>query len=174
MFDGGKVTEFKQNGNVFYIRPMNPFLSLRLLGDLQKLVAPVVGNIFAAFGDKKDKKKDEKQEVAEAESKEEKGLFDRDFDMAAVEKTFTAIAEHIDGDKIEKMCSRILDKDYIAVSIDGREAEPLGRAQLNELFTGNITDMFILVVEVLKVNYQDFTKLFKSLSGNAAVLKRGI
>lgn len=158
MFDGGKITEFEQNGNIFYIRPFDPFLALKLLGDLQKLISPVIGNVFSAFG--------------EDGEKSNAGIIDKNIDMCAVEKAFAALAEHVDGQKLEAMALRILDKNYVSVGIDGCETVRLDKPQISELFTGNVSDMLLLIVEVLMVNYGDFTKLFKSLSGNAGVLKR--
>lgn len=158
MFDGGKITEFEQNGNTFYIRPFDPFTSLKLLGDLQKLVSPIIGNVFSSFGGES-----EKADVH---------IMDKKIDMAAVEKAFAALAEHVDGQRLEAMAMRILDKNHVSVSIDGAETTRLDKPQINELFTGNVSDMLMLIVEVLRANYGDFTKLFKSLSGNVAALKR--
>lgn len=161
MFDGGKNTEFEQNSNVFYIRPFDPFTSLKLLGDLQKLVSPVIGNVFSAMGSKS----------GSEEGQEKISVMDKDIDMAAVEKAFAALAEHVDGHKLENMALRILDKSYVSVSIDGRDTVRLDKPQINELFTGKVSDMLMLIVEVLRVNYGDFTELFKSLSGNVVALK---
>jgi len=181
MFDGGKITEYRQGSDTFYIRPMNPFLALRLLGDLQKLVSPVIGNVFSALDGESPKKKDDEfvspddndsGEVDEKQRKDNNSVLNKKLDMQAVEKAFAALAEHVDGLKLEKMCARILDKDYVSVSIAGREVSRLGEAQINELFTGNISGMLMLIVEVLMVNYGDFTQLFKSLSGKAVALKR--
>lgn len=158
MFDGGKITEFEQNDNTFYIRPFDPFTSLKLLGDLQKLVSPVIGNVFSSFNGGS-----EKSDVS---------IMDKKIDMAAVEKAFAALAEHVDGQKLESMAMRILDKNYISVSIDGAETTRLDKPQINELFTGNVSDMLMLIVEVLKVNYGDFTRLFGNLSGRVGALKR--
>ena len=157
MFNGGQITEFEQNGNVFYIRPVEPFTSLKLLGDLQKLVSPVIGNVISSFSDT---------------NNADIGAIDKSIDMGAVEKAFAALAEHVDGEKLEKMCVRILDKNYVSVSIDGGETVRLGQAQVNELFTGNVSDMLLLIVEVLKVNYGDFMNLFGNLTGKVGALKR--
>lgn len=158
MFDGGNIVEFQQNDNTFYIRPFDPFQSIRLLGDLQKLVSPVIGNVFSSLG-------------GESSEKSDVSIMDKKIDMGAVEKAFAALAEHVDGQKLESMAMRILDKNYVSVSIDGAEPVRLGQAQINELFTGNVTDMLILIVEVLRVNYGDFTKLFGSLSGKVGASK---
>ncbi len=172
MFDGGKVTEFEQNGNTFYVRPMDPFTSLKLLGDLQRLVSPVIGNVFSAFNTGKHGEETAEGETgAEGEEAEKISILDNDIDMSAIEKAFSALAQHVDGQKLEAMSVRILDKDYVSVSIDGSGAVRLGKAQINELFTGNISGMLTLIVEILKVNYGDFTELFKSLSGNVVALK---
>jgi len=162
MFDGGKVTEFEQNGNVFYIRPLDPFTSLKLLGDLQKLVSPIIGNVFSAMGNKS----------GSEEEQEKISVMDKNIDVGAVEKAFAALAEHVDGQKLESMAMRILDKNYVSISIDGADTTRLDKPQINELFTGNVSDMLMLIVEVLKANYGDFTKLFNALSGNVAALKR--
>lgn len=158
MFDGGKVTEFEQNGNTFFIRPLDPFTSLKLLGDLQKLVSPIIGNVFSSLGGP-----GEKSDIS---------VMDKSIDVGAVEKAFAALAEHVDGQKLEAMALRILDRNHVSVSIEGAETTRLDKPQINELFTGNVSDMLMLIVEVLKANYGDFTKLFGNLSGKVGALKR--
>ena len=43
MFDGGKITKWRQGDYEFSIRQMNPFHAMKVLGDLQKILLPVIG-----------------------------------------------------------------------------------------------------------------------------------
>lgn len=160
MFTGGQVHEYIQGDSVFYIRPLDPFLSVNLLGDLTKTLSPIAGKASAAAvgGDK---------------GKGKQSIFDTELNAASIEGIFTAIAENVDGAKIESLIKRILNEQYVSVRLPGQEAVRLTREVIAELFTGNAQDMLMLAFEVLKVNYGGFTKLFRSLSGNVPdLLKR--
>lgn len=153
--------EYTQGDNLFYIRPMDPFSSVNLLGDLTKTLSPIAGKASAAAvgGDK---------------GKGKQSILDAELNAASIEGIFTAIAENVDGAKIESLLKRILNEQYISVRVSGQEAVRLTREVIAELFTGNAQDMLMLAFEVLKVNYGGFTKLFRSLSGSVpGLLKRG-
>jgi hypothetical protein len=67
----------------------------------------------------------------------------------------------IDGDVIEHVLRLVLDENYISVSTNGSKNNLayLTEEKVNEVFEGKPIDMIMLAVEVVKVNYLDFTML---------------
>lgn len=154
--DIARTTHYQlEEGIEFYIRPMDPFVAMTLLGDMIKVASPILGAVTTVVTGKKDAK-----------------LTDLlDADISAV---FGSVAQNIDGDTLSSLVKRILNGQYISVRIEDHEPERLN-AELNAMiFTGNVQDMFLLVAEVLKINYGGFTKLFDSLSGNGQGLLKSL
>ena len=67
----------------------------------------------------------------------------------------------IDGDVMEHVLRLVLDENYISVSTNGSKNNLayLTEEKVNEVFEGKPIDMIMLAVEVVKVNYLDFTML---------------
>ena len=89
MFDGGKITKWKQGEYEFSIRMMNPFRAMKVLGDLQKLIIPAIGGAAAGLNDS--------SENAEV--------------VSAIGGALANIAENVDGDKLQLACNLPLDPD---------------------------------------------------------------
>jgi len=159
MFTGGQIHEYPQGDNTFYLRPMDPFLSINLLGELTKTLSPIAGKASSA--------------VLGEGGKEGKSIFEQELNARSIEGIFTAIAENVDGPKIESLMKKLLNEQYISVKMPGQEPVRLTREAIAELFTGNPQNMLLLALEVIKVNYGGFTRLFGSLSGSVqGLLKR--
>src|SRR3954464_12932774 len=137
--------EFRlENGNVFYIRRYDPFLAMKVLGDVQKkFLAP-----FAQFMEANDRKLP--QDV-------------RDRNMTeAIDK----ISKNLDGDSLIELTRKVLNQEYISVVIDGKPPEKLTENVLN-MAVDSVGDVFSLVFEVLRVNFEDLFMRGKNLIGTA-------
>ena len=139
-------TEFTQGDNTFYLRPMDPFKALELLGDLQKTFLPAVG---AAFN-KTEFSSGEKQNLTMA------ALLKKNIDLG---NGLSTLSTAINGTNLTNMLQRILNTEYIAVARSGKSAEKLDKAKLMELYQGNLKGMFELAWAVLRVNYADFFQM---------------
>ena len=150
----------KVGGRKFYIRPFPAFKAANLTGELASVLAPVLGALAAIIGE--DDGKDENGE------KKEMSLLDIDAGKAA-----SAISgcTAIDGDKLEKLMQKLLLGGHIATEIedeDGNvEGARLNEDIANEIFCGEVQDMFILCFHVIKLNFNGFFKRFAILSGKA-------
>lgn len=152
-----KVKEFELDGVKFYIRAMNPFEALKLQGDLAKLISPIIGKVGKAFS----------QGKSETEKVSISSILESDF-SGGLEGVFNAIAENIDGDKLAVYMRRILEPRYVAyqtVTMDN--PKQLDESCYMEVFSGNLSGMYLLAWEVLKHNFGDFFSRFSSLSGIA-------
>lgn len=143
-----------QGNNTFNVRSMNPFDAVVLMGDLQKIVLPAVGDAFSAKQGGKNAK-----EVADMAV----DFFDKDIDLANVIKTFSG---SFDGVQLQAMLERILNCEYITVKIGNNAEQRMDKAMLLQLYTGNPFGMFELAWEVLKVNYRDFFTQLAALFGS--------
>lgn len=139
----GSREEFTlENGNKFYIRRYDAFLSLKILGEVQKkFLTPLAG--LMGMDDEK----------VPADQRLE-GI------MKAVER----ISVNLDGDSLVALCKTVLNGNFISVSIDGDAPMQLDEGNLN-LATNSIYDVISLLVEVLRVNYQELFTRSRTLIG---------
>lgn len=126
--------------NTFYIQNIPPFKALKVLGDLQKLVSPIIAEV----GDS----------VTGIE-----GFFNKDVMsfgvMGKVMKgAFTSLYKYIDGDTLEQTLKMLLDPKYVAVEINGKPT-PLNEQAATQVFNGNIMEMLELAWQVVQINYSD-------------------
>jgi len=130
------------NGNKFYIRRYDAFLSLKILGEVQKrFLAPV---------------------AALLESREAVNENGHDAFGSAVEK----LSRSLDGDGLVELVKRVLHPDYISVVIDGDAPEKIDEGLLNRSVDG-VYDIVALVVKILEVNYKELFTRGKNLIGEA-------
>ena len=136
MFDGGKITKWKQGDFEFSIRQMNPFKAMKVLGDLQKLIIPAIGGAAAGLNDS--------SENAEV--------------VSAIGGALANIAETVDGDKLEQACKLLLNTEYIAVKEKGaKDFAYVSEEDLEAIYTGRPWDMLALCYKVFEVNFLDFS-----------------
>jgi hypothetical protein len=129
------------NGNKFYIRRYDAFLSLKILGEIQKrFLAPFVQMI----------------ETRDAKVNGE------DHFGNAVDK----LSRNLDGDALIDLVKKVCHPDYVTVVIDGQDPEKFDEGLLN-LAIADVSDVIALVVEVLKYNYTALFTRGRTLIGQA-------
>ena len=145
-----KVLEIKATktigGNTFYLKPIPAFKCANLSGELAALIMPILTSIAPI--------------AANASNSENFNFLDIDADVAgpALAKGLGGIS----GDRVENLLKKLLTT-YRNVSVQPEgtnEAEVLTEELADNIFCGEVQDMFILAVEVIKVN---FTGIFKKL-----------
>lgn len=143
-YTGGKITEVEIGGNIFYIRQFDPFQALKVLGELQKLITPILGGVAGAI----------------SKNGVDKDITDIRIVAAALQDVFNALPDQLDGEKLHALSKKLLNAEFIGVMIDG-EGQPvkLSTDRINDVFTGNPYDMLRLMFEVAKANYADFSML---------------
>lgn len=139
-------TKEKVGGYNFYITPFAAFKAANLTGELASVLAPLLGVLAPLVGDG--------------------NLMDVDAGKAA-EAMMNCTA--INGDKLEKLMQKLLLGGHIVAEVPNEagdiEAQRLDMDIANEVFCGEVQDMFILCFHVIKLNFQGFFKRFAALSG---------
>lgn len=147
MYSGGKVEKYTQGQYVFAIRQFTPFHAMYVLGELQKVIAPAIGGAFQGL----------------KEDSLDKDVRDMLFLGETLSNAFNNLAKNADGKQLEQAASLLLDPDYVSVAPKMNKGAPefqvLDEAAINEVFSGRIIDMFVLMIKVFRVNYMDFSKL---------------
>lgn len=149
----------KVGGNTFYITPFAAFKAANLTGELASTLAPLIGALAPLIGEGK----------GSGDEKGDNGLLDVDASKAAeVLSGFPAIS----GDRLEGLMRKLLLGGNIVVEITDedtgeREAQQLDFDTANELFCGDVQDMFILCFHVIKLNFKGFFRKIAAQSGNA-------
>lgn len=141
-----EVTQKTINGNRFYIRPFPAFKSAFISGEVFAFLSPLASSLIpVAVG---------------ALNSDETSVYDMDISSA-----IPALASGlggVNGEKVEDLLKKLLIQ-YKTISVETEgETEPqlLTEDIANEVFCGDVQDMFILAFEVIKVN---FPGIFKKL-----------
>lgn len=141
--------------STFYIRPFSAFTAANISGEVVKVIVPLLGSLLPFM-------------KSDDEDGENKSVLDEDVKEIAPElaKGF----ESLSGDKCEILLRRLLIKHgNIAVEREG-QAIPLTEDLVNELFCGEVQNMYVLAFHVIKVNYGGFFKKLGGQSGKAVEL----
>lgn len=145
----------------FYIRPFPALTAANMTGDLANMAMPLLTALAPIIGNQI-KEEDEGSNVL-------------DTDVApAISGAFSTL----NGDKLERLMRKLLiDQRNIAYEgIGDEKPKPMEKNDLNEIFCGNVQDMFILAYHVIKLNYAGFfekiASRFGSLNGLAEKLEQ--
>lgn len=144
------------SGTRFYIKPFPAFKSANLTGELAAMLTPILSALAPLID-------------ASAKDKEEGSLMDIDVKDAApsIAKSFDGLS----GDKVEMIMKKLLVQSRnIVVEISNEETgeteqEILNEDLVNEIFCGEVQDMFILAFEVIRLNFNGFFKKTATLFG---------
>lgn len=148
-----KPYEYKMGESTFYIHIFPPLTAMKILGEVQKALAPILGGIAKEVTSKSDAQVDSLALIG-----------------SALGEALIRMPEHLDGERLEKLCKLLLNGEYIGVSVDGlKTPEKLSESTLNEVFTGRPFDMIALMYKVFEVNFLDFSKLSSVKIGNPGI-----
>lgn len=136
----------KVGDNKFYITPFAAFKAANLTGELASVLAPLLGVLAPLVNDG--------------------GLMDVDVNAAARAMSgCTAIS----GDALEKLMKKLLLGGHIAVEFTNEDGETEGQRLdedlVNEIFCGEVHEMFVLCFHVIKLNFNGFFKKIAAQSG---------
>jgi hypothetical protein len=143
----------------FYIRPFPAMVAANLTGDLASLLTPVLAALMPLVGDDEDG-----------------DLMDIDVNDAAA--SISKSMEGFSGSKVESMMKKLLiahknvvvelpvmDEDDVETGEYSQEI--LDMDIVNEIFCGDVQDMFILAFYVIRLNFNGFFKRLAGPSGKA-------
>ena len=139
-------------GYMFYVRPLPAFKAANISGELFGVLLPALGSLAPLLGAKGD-----------AES-----LLDIDSDVAA--KAFAKGVSGLSGEKLEFLLKTLLTqhRNISFEPLDKANAKPqiLTEELANDIFCGDVQDMFILAFDVIKSNYSGFFGKLGNLFGD--------
>lgn len=122
----------------FYITPFPAMKAANMTGELTGVAGPIIGCILPLAGGVS-------------------SLGDIDVVKAAQALQYA----NIDGDKLERLSRKLIlggnvVVEYIDEETGKKEAERLTEDLANEIFCGEVQDMFVLCVHVIKINFGGF------------------
>ena len=148
-----KPVEYRMGESVFYIHIFPPLMAMKILGEVQKVLAPILGGITKEVTARSDAQVDSLALIG-----------------SAIGEALIRMPEHMDGERMEKLCKLLLQGDFIGVSTDGLKTPvKLTESTLDEVFTGRPFDIIALMYKVFEVNYLDFSKLSSVKIGNQGI-----
>lgn len=154
-----EVTEKKIGENTFYIKPFAAFTAVNISGELAAVITPLLGGLAALLGS------------GDGDQEEGKNIMDVQVEDAlpAVTQAFSSIS----GDKFERLMKKLL-IDHKNISVEGESTEgelkPLTFDLANEVFCGEVQDMYILCFEVIRLNFKGFFSKISTQFGDLASL----
>ena len=143
-----EVTEKRIGNNVFFIKPFPAFTAVNISGELVSTLSPLLSGVVAAVGNDDGKG---------GEGAEKKNILDADVNEAL--PTITSAFSSISGDKFERLMKKLLiDSKNISVESEATDGDVklLTYDLANEVFCGDVQDMYILCFEVIRLNFKGF------------------
>lgn len=144
-----EATNVKIGENTFFIKPFKAFEAVNLSGELTSVISPLVGAIAPLVGNE--------------------NILDSEVDVRKVADSFSGI--DIDGNKLERLMKKLLLGGNVVIEYEDEsgetQQEALDQDLANEVFCGNVQDMFVLCIHVIKLNFNGFFKRLATLSGKA-------
>lgn len=144
--------------NRFYIRPFPAFTAAKMTGDLAGVAAP----LLAAIAPLVVKKTGDGKKTLDA-------------DISEVAPAMSGAFSGFSGEKLEHLSTELLvAHGNISVSPGGDDSQntQLTMDLANDLFCGEIDEMFMLMYEVIKVNFSGFSRRSPPNMGWAAKPRR--
>lgn len=156
----------------FYIKPFAAFTAANISGDLAAILTPML-SAFAPLLIKSLGDGNAAENSMEANGAEEStNIMDMNVDklMPSMVDAFSTLS----GNKMERILKKLLtDNGNISVECYATEGRVrvLDYTLANEIFCGDLQDMFVLCFEVIKINFSGF---FKKLAGRYGGLQEAI
>ena len=140
-----EVTEKKIGDSTFYIKPFPAFVAVNISGELASVLSPLLGGVAALVGNGNG-------EVGSEDKP--KNIMDVDVEDAL--PALTSAFSSISGDKFELL----INNKNISVECEATDGKvkPLDYDLANEVFCGDVQDMYILCFEVIRLNFKGFFK----------------
>lgn len=139
-------TMVQVGGMDFYITPFAAFKAANLTGELASVLTPLLGAL--------------------APLAKENDLMDVDAGKAA---SAMASCTAISGDKLEKLTRKLLLGGHVVAEVLNQNGEKetvrLDSDLADELFCGDVQDLFVLCFHVIRLNFNGFFKKLSTLSG---------
>lgn len=146
----------------FYICPFPAMKAANISGELTTVLSPLLGALTPIL--------DKINDSDDDSDNSEKSFLDENAGEV-LGSVMTNVS--IKGDDVERLMKKLLLGGHISVeyeSDDGNtESEKLTADLLNELFCGNVQDMYVLCWHVIKTNFGGFFKKLSALSGKAGL-----
>lgn len=142
----------------FYITPFAAMTAANMTGDLAGLATPLLVSLAPILG--------------KAINQENGSVLDTD--ISGETSTIGAAFSTITGDKLERLLKKLL-IDYRNISYEGIDDEKphiLDKDAVNEVFCGEVQDMFVLAYHVIKLNFSGFFRKLSSQFGSLGTLAK--
>ena len=141
-----EITKKEIGENTFYIKPFPAFVAVNISGELVSVLSPLLGGIAAVVGT-----------GSGGEGSDEKNIMDVDVSEAlpVVSQAFSSIS----GEKFERLMKKLLiDNKNVSVESEATDGQVkvLDYDLANEVFCGDVQDMYILCFEVIRLNFKGF------------------
>ena len=143
-----EITKKEIGENTFYIKPFPAFVAVNISGELVSVLSPLLGGIAAVVG---------AGSGGEGSDEKPKNIMDVDVEDAlpAITSSFSSIS----GDKFERLMKKLLiDNKNVSVESEATDGQVkvLDYDIANEVFCGDVQEMYILCFEVIRLNFKGF------------------
>lgn len=149
-----EIVEKRIGENTFFLRPFPAFVAANISGDLAAVISPFLGSLAPLVG---------------GNGNEENVL---NTEMEQVLPAISTAFGGVSGDNFERLMKKLL-VDHKNISVEGEatggNVAVMDYDTANEVFCGDVQDMYLLCWEVIKLNFGGF---FKKLGAQSGGLQR--
>ena len=148
----------KQIGeHIFYSYPFAALTAANISGELVSLLSPILLSLAPAIVDG----------LKDGDDSSPEGSF-LDSDLSSVTPSMMNAFSSLNGNKLEGLMKTLLVK-HRNISYEHEQEKTvrwLDEDGLNSVFIGDISDMYVLAIEVIKLNFKGFFKKLGNQFGN--------
>ena len=145
-----EIVEKRIGENTFFLRPFPAFVAANISGDLAAIISPLLGSLAPLVG---------------GNGNEENVL---NTEMEQVLPAISTAFGGVSGDNFERLMKKLL-VDHKNISVEGEatggNVAVMDYDTANEVFCGDVQDMYLLCWEVIKLNFGGFFKKLGAQSG---------
>lgn len=152
-----EVTEKTIGDNRFYLKPFPAFAAVNISGELASTLTPILGGLISLVS------------AGEGDNFKDKAMSLMDVDVDDALPVLTKSFGGLSGDSLERLMRKLLiESGNISVECEATEgkAKVMSKEIADEVFCGDVQDMFILAFEVIRLNFNGFFEKFGALFGS--------
>ena len=154
-----EVTEKRIGEHTFFIKPFPAFTAANISGELAKLIGPLIAGLASLLNG----------------GEEEIDIRDIEANKAAV--ALSDAFSSLSGDQVERIMKKLLiDNENISVEgpVTDDAVKVLNFDLTNEVFCGDVMNMYALCFEVIRLNFGGFFKSLGDRSGEVQEVVRRV
>lgn len=163
-----EVEEYKIGENRFFVRRFPAFTAANISGELIRVLSPILSTVAVALGNFDASAIDTTNMTLDDISKMDISNV-MDMDIEKIVPSLSNALAGVSGNELQEIIEKLIVRyDNVSVNCEATDwnTARMTKDLADEVFCGDIQDMYILCFYVIKLNFRNFFKRFGSLFGS--------